>query len=116
MSKQLNLDEMLWSLKSAGSPNFDRLRATMESLGNEMAGELAALLDIECGAASAEEPEFAGTCVPFYAKRIGQPCPEAISAYDPDEWTDTEGNELRPSDGSVKSRQGNPKSSASVVA
>lgn len=99
MTKQLNTDEMLDVLHAINHPSFSKFRGDVEQIAEEMADAIAESLDVECGSASFEGTSFAGTCVPFWAKAAGQPCPEAMQEFDEGEWSDPDGNDLDPETG-----------------
>ena len=86
MTKQLTIDEMLSVLHNMGHPVANFVRQSVERLADQMAETISEALDVECGSAS-YEMDCGGTCVPFYAKKVGQPCPEPMRDFDSTEWT-----------------------------
>lgn len=87
MSYQLKLDEMLDALCNSGHPQAEQFKRLVEATADVLASALCHQLDIECDTASFQGTAFAGTCVPFRPKHVGQSLPEAIANYDdPEEW------------------------------
>ena len=100
MPKQLRLEEMIDAARLA-SPGPSALRALadisarqLEAIGSTLAEALAEHLGVDCGDTTCEEEAFAGCCTPFYARHVGQPCPEPLRDFDPREWTLSDGTEL----------------------
>jgi hypothetical protein len=100
MTKLLTADEMLDVLLHIKHPKFNLLKAKMEQLADEIGELIAVSLDVDCGPASFEGSAFAGTCVPFLAKRVGQPCPEPLLQFDQTEWC-TQEHDLNPATGAI---------------
>ena len=67
---------------------------TFEFLATGLATDLAKHLGVECGRATFEGLAFAGTCAPFYARTIDQPCPPALAQHDSGEWTTEAGEDV----------------------
>ena len=80
MTKQLTLDEMVECLMTLRHPSAHKFQKVIEATANAIAQTLAAELKIRTA--------LAGTCAPFRPAFKGQPCPPALSHYDPDEWAD----------------------------
>ena len=103
MSKQLSLDEMIAAAllsRDAGlMEKATQFQVVLEFAGNAFARHLADHFGVIAGECKAEEPEFGGTCTPFYAKTIGQKCPEPMLYYDAGEWTTEDGTNLVPETG-----------------
>lgn len=98
MTKLLTIDEMLAVLHNINHPSVSVIRASVERIADQMGDLISEALGVDSGAAS-YEMDCGGTCVPFYAKRIGQPCPEHLMDFDSTEWTDSETTPLDPSTG-----------------
>ena len=103
MTKQLRADEMIAVALLTDSEDLKRqameFSQLLESISNDFADCMAMHFDVLRGPTTCEEPEFAGCCTPFYAKKVGQPCPEELRAYDETEWQTTDGIELDPETG-----------------
>ena len=105
MTKLLTLEEMITCARQC-EPEGGHLRdiadqtaKTVELVGSNLAAQIARHLNVKSGPAKCEPAEFSGTCAPFYADRVGQPCPAPLSDYDPSEWSTADGKTLDPETG-----------------
>lgn len=103
MTKLLKLEELIDCARDTKDPALmvaaDCFAAMLEAIGTELARKIADHLGVKHGPAKCEESAFAGTCAPFYAVEIGQPCPEPLRAYDDAEWSTEDGTDLDPETG-----------------
>lgn len=87
MAYVMKTDEILEALQVAGHPDGKALQAQLEALVNVMAATLAQSQGIECGRASFEGTDFAGTACTFRPAYQGQPLPDCMESYDnAEEW------------------------------
>lgn len=103
MTKQLRLEEMRDCATDTGDPELvakaNAFASKVSALGQEFGQVLAAHFGVICGQTAFEPEAFAGCCTEFYAKEIGQPCPEAMRNYDATEWTTQDFTDLNPETG-----------------
>lgn len=79
----IDLAQAVWLAKRKGlkvEPYVRQIEEAMEVIGLLLAEEY----DVEVGPARVEEPEFAGACIGFRAKRKGQKCPKDLQELDQD--------------------------------
>ena len=88
MTKQLTLDEMLECLMTLRHPSAAKFQKMIEATADAIAHILAKELKTNTGPATFQGTALAGTCAPFRPAFKGQPCPPALSHYDPGEWPD----------------------------
>jgi hypothetical protein len=100
MTKLLNIDEMLDVLSIMQHPAFSTMKSAVGRIADEIGETIAESLGVECGSASYEGSAFAGTCVAFFAKAPGQPCPEVLRDFDESEWCCSE-YDLDPETGKI---------------
>lgn len=105
MTKHLTLEEMITCARAC-EPDGGQLRdhadqtaKTLELVGTHLAAHIARFLSVKAGPTKCEPAEFAGTCAPFYAARVGQPCSAPLCDYDAEEWSTADGKELDPKTG-----------------
>ena len=84
MAKQLTLDELLEAADRAGLPTAKPIVRAIESLASALGADLAQRLGVLCGEARFDGLD--GLLIAFHARTKGQPCPEALRDFDPDEW------------------------------
>jgi len=94
MTKIFTIDEMLECLRSINHPSAAICHALIEALGTEMAKTIAAELQVVAAEATFEGVAFAGTCARFFPAFKGQPCPQPLAPYDPDEWDAGEADQI----------------------
>ena len=105
MTKLLTLEEMITCARQC-EPDGGQLRdhadqtaKTVELVSTHLAAHIARFLGVKSGLAKVEPEELAGTCAPFYAARVGQPCPAPLIDYDVTEWSTLDGKDLDPETG-----------------
>jgi hypothetical protein len=96
MTKQLTLDEMLDCLIAMNHPTARTCQAVVEAIGTVMADTIATALGVTAGTATFQGAALAGTCAPFRPAFPGQPCPDPLLHYDPEEWDDDTRPSLAP--------------------
>ena len=84
MAKQLTLDELIEAADRAGLPTVKPIMRAIESLAMALGADLADRFGVLCGEGRLDSLD--GLTIPFHARTKWQPCPEALSEFDPDEW------------------------------
>ena len=84
MAKQLTLDELIEAADRAGLPTAKPFMRAIESLAMALGVDLAERLGVLSGGARFDSLD--GLTIAFHARTKWQPCPDALSEFDPDEW------------------------------
>lgn len=94
MAKGFSIDEVIAIAKELKLSRGDAVRDIIEEQVTLLGRLIAEKLEVECGDAVYDAPDFGGTLIFFYPSAPGQPLPEVFEHYDVDaDWNEESNDE-----------------------